>query len=97
MKIDNYHRIIVQKIYNDLKSSQQVKKGEGSPQEQEKDTFVMSSEAKQIQEYLNELKTSEANREERIQQLKEKIEAGNYKVDTELLARKMLDMEEGKE
>ena len=95
MKIDNHNSIIGKKIYEELKNSQEPKKEEKpETQKASRDSVNISSEARLIQETLNEVKNHEVSREEKVQELKEKIEAGEYKVDTQALAQKMLELDE---
>ena len=95
MKIDNHNSIIGKKIYEELKNSQEPKKEENpQTQKESRDSVNISSEARLIQETLNEVKNHEVSREEKVQELKEKIEAGEYKVDTQALAQKMLELDE---
>jgi len=95
MKIDNHNSIIGKKIYEELKNSQEPKKEEKpQTQKESRDSVNISSEARLIQETLNEVKNHEVSREEKVQELKEKIEAGEYKVDTQALAQKMLELDE---
>ena len=95
MKIDNHNSIIGKKIYEELKNSQEPKKEEKpQTQKESRDSVNISSEARLIQETINDSKNHEVSREEKVQQLKEKIEAGEYKVDTQALAQKMLELDE---
>lgn len=61
---------------------------------QSKDSFTMSNEAREIKKYLEEIKSFEVSQEEKIQVLKDKIQSGEYRVDPELLAKKILSIEE---
>ncbi|PKM82114.1 MAG: flagellar biosynthesis anti-sigma factor FlgM [Firmicutes bacterium HGW-Firmicutes-13] len=94
MKIDKHHHIIGKKIYEDLKKTKGQEAEEDKNVSQKKDTFTMSEEAKIIQKYLNEIKDLEGAREEKIKSLTDKIKSGEYKIDTELLAEKMLEIDE---
>lgn len=94
MKIDKYHHIMGKKAYENIKKTNIQEAEKDKNISQKKDSFTMSEKAKIIQKYLNETKDLESVRKEKIKSLTDKIKSGKYEVDTELLAKKMLEIEE---
>ncbi len=54
------------------------------------DTVVISDEAKQIQETLNQLHAIPDEDKEKVEQLKKEIENGTYEINAEKIAGKMI-------
>lgn len=94
MKINNYSISLGKKTYKKVLNTQ--KEAENTSKKTSassgKDVFSMSEEAKLLVNSLNETNKTEDG--EKNAALKEKIENGEYKVDVELLASKMLGVEE---
>ncbi len=94
MKIDNHNQKIAMKIYEKQQTNQAEEAVKEKASLQSKDAFTMSKEAKEIQKFLEEMKSFEVTREEKILLLKDKIQSGEYRIDPELLAKKILATEE---
>ena len=93
MKIDNHNQKIGMKIYEKQQKNQAEEAVKEKAASQSKDAFTMSNEAKEIQKYLKEIKSFDVSREEKILLLKEQIQSGEYQIDPELLAKKILTLE----
>lgn len=94
MKIDNQNQKIGMKIYEKQQTNQREEAIKEKTSPQSKDAFTMSNDAKEIQKYLEQIKSVEVSREEKILLLKDKIQSGEYRIDPELLAQKILATEE---
>lgn len=56
-----------------------------------KDQVDISQEAKSVGKYVQKAKTSDVDRKELVEELKNKVKKGQYKVDSEKLAEKIID------
>ncbi len=56
-----------------------------------KDQVDISQEAKSVGKYVQKAKTSDVDRKELVEELKNKVQKGQYKVDSEKLAEKIID------
>ncbi len=83
MKINN----VQQSIVNPYKANQMKAEQLEQKAKMKTDKLEISSEAKQ----LSEISSFTVERNERVQQLKEQVQAGNYEVDAEKLASSMLN------
>ena len=75
--------------YSDNKSVRNVKT-EKSTSLQQKDQVVLSSQAQEFAHILQSIKNSSEVREEKVKELAEKINSGNYKVTSQEVADKMI-------
>ena len=85
VKINNIKAGKIEQYYNQLKQNQK-KTVEGSKNDQIK----ISSQAKGILTAKAELKNRPQVRTEKVEELKAKLENGNYQIDSKKIAAKML-------
>ena len=85
MKINNIKAGKIEQYYNQLKKNQK-KNVEGS----QNDQIKISSQAKGILTAKAELKNRPQIRTEKVEELKAKLESGNYQIDSKKIAAKML-------
>ena len=84
VNIDAYVNQVQEKDKTDAASEQPEK------QQAKTDTVVLSDTAKAVQEAKTQLDSISDVREDKVAELKEQIENGTYKVDSEKLAEKMI-------
>ncbi|MCW3488764.1 flagellar biosynthesis anti-sigma factor FlgM [Dethiobacter alkaliphilus] len=88
MKINNNHGIQVNKLY---KAQADEKAKADRPQESAKgDKLSISGEAAKVQELVKAASELPEVRMERVEQLKEAIAKGEYKLDSKIIAAAML-------
>ncbi|MFW5736837.1 MAG: flagellar biosynthesis anti-sigma factor FlgM [Halanaerobium sp.] len=85
MKINNIQAGKINQYYKQLQQNQTDKSGTKN------DSTQISAKAKEIMNARNELKEMPQIREEKVAALKEKVQAGNYQVDSKKLAAKILN------
>ena len=88
MKIFNNN---IQKVLNAYNKNTNTKKVKESNRFSKKDEFSISKEAKEIQRAMKAAKNSPDIRKEKIQEIRERINSGNYNVDAKKIAEKMID------
>lgn len=88
MKIFNNN---IQKVLNAYNKNTNTKKVKESNRLSKKDEFSISKEAKEIQRAMKAAKNSPDIRKEKIQEIRERINSGNYNVDAKKIAEKMID------
>ena len=84
VNIDAYVNQVQEKDKADAASEQPEK------QQAKADTVVLSDTAKAVQEAKTQLESIPDVREDKVAELKEQVENGTYKVDSEKLAEKMI-------
>ena len=85
MKIDNIQLNKVSELYNKQKQDQKADKGEKG------DKLNISNKAVQFKEIKEELKASSDIRQEKVADIKKAVTKGNYDIDSEKVAEKILD------
>ncbi|MFW5855837.1 MAG: flagellar biosynthesis anti-sigma factor FlgM [Bacillota bacterium] len=88
MKINGPHLDKVQKLY------QQQKDKLKNQQEKKADKMDISGQAQDIKNLQKEIKNMPGIREKKVARLKDKIEKGEYRIDSRLLAKKLLNQPE---
>lgn len=85
MKIDNIQLNKISELYNKQKQDQKADKGEKG------DKLNISNKAVQFKEIKEELKASSDIRQEKVADIKKAVTKGNYDIDSEKVAEKILD------
>jgi len=85
MKIDNIQLNKIAELYNKQKQDQKAEKGEKG------DKLNISNKAVQFKGIKEELKASSDIRQEKVADLKKAVTKGNYEIDSEKVAEKILD------
>jgi len=85
MKIDNIQLNKIAELYNKQKQDRKAEKGEKG------DKLNISNKAVQFKEIKKELKASSNLRQEKVEDLKKAVTKGNYEIDSEKVAEKILD------
>ncbi|PUU87743.1 flagellar biosynthesis anti-sigma factor FlgM [Halanaerobium sp.] len=85
MKINNIQAGKINQYYKKLQQKQTEKSGSKN------DSTQISAKAKEIMTARAELKEIPQIREEKVAALKEKVQSGNYQVDSKKLAAKILN------
>lgn len=85
MKINNIQAGKINQYYKQLQQKQTDRSGTKN------DSTQISAKAKEIMTARAELKEMPQIREEKVAALKEKVQAGNYQVDSKKLAAKILN------
>ena len=85
MKIDNIQLNKIAELYNKQKQDNKAEKGEKG------DKLNISNKAVQFKEVKEELKASSDIRQEKVADLKDAVTKGNYEIDSEKVAEKILD------
>jgi len=85
MKINNIQAGKINQYYKKLQQKQTEKSGSKN------DSTQISAKAKEIMTARAELKEIPKIREEKVAALKEKVQSGNYQVDSKKLAAKILN------
>lgn len=85
MKINNIQAGKINQYYKQMQQKQTEKK------QTKDDSTRISAKAKEIMTARAELKKMPQVREEKVAALKEKVQSGNYQVDSEKLAAKILN------
>jgi negative regulator of flagellin synthesis FlgM len=85
MKINNIQAGKINQYYKKLQQKQTEKSGNKN------DSTQISAKAKEIMTARAELKKMPQIREEKVAALKEKVQSGNYQVDSKKLAAKILN------
>ena len=85
MKIDNIQLNKIAELYNKQKQERKAEKGEKG------DKLNISNKAVQFKEIKKELKASSNLRQEKVEDLKKAVTKGNYEIDSEKVAEKILD------
>jgi negative regulator of flagellin synthesis FlgM len=80
----------VVKAYGDQNKIGISSKVEKTISNQQPDEVVLSSQAQEFGQYLQKIKTMPEVREEVVKDLSDKIAAGNYQVDSQEIAEKIL-------
>ena len=78
------------KAYGDQTKINKTSKPEKSISSQQPDEVVLSTQAQEFGQYLQKIKAMPEVREAVVQELSEKIAAGNYQVDSQAIAEKIL-------
>ena len=87
MKINNANHLqMVNKLYK-----KNAKEGLENSKGQVKDRIEISNGSKQIQKYVDQIKSSKSYNQQRIENIKSQLESGSYKVSSEELAKKIVD------
>ena len=90
MKINNNNISKMLSAYNKQSLNTSKLKENESTRLKRKDEINISDEAKEIQSLMKKLKDMPEVRQEKINEIKEKINSGNYEIDPEKIAEKML-------
>jgi len=90
MKINNNNISKMLSAYNKQNLNTTKTKENESTRLKRKDEINISDEAKEIQSLMKKLKDMPEVRQEKINEIKEKINSGNYEIDPEKIAEKML-------
>jgi negative regulator of flagellin synthesis FlgM len=85
VKINNIKAGKIEQYYNQLKQNQKK-----TVEESKNDQINISSQAKGILTAKAELKNRPQVRTEKVEELKAKLEKGNYQIDSKKIAAKML-------
>ena len=85
MKITRVNQVL--EIYN----TNRVKKLEQSNKAEGKDVFALSKEAKDFQTAFNALSKVPDIRQEKVQEIKQKIQSGNYSITAQEVADKIVE------
>ena len=85
MKINNIQAGKINQYYKQMQQKQTEKK------QSKDDSTQISAKAKEIMTARTELKKVPQIREEKVAALKEKVQSGNYQVDSKKLAAKILN------
>ncbi|TWH45245.1 flagellar biosynthesis anti-sigma factor FlgM [Sporomusa sp. KB1] len=80
----------VVKAYGDQNKIGKNDKIEKTASKQQPDEVVLSSQAQEFGQYLQKIKAMPEVREEVVKELADKIAAGNYRVDSQAVAEKIL-------
>lgn len=80
----------ITKLYGDQTKVSKTAKSQSANSLQGKDEVILSSRAQEFSNLLQQAKNMPEVREDRVQELAEKIKSGNYKVSSEEVAEKML-------
>lgn len=75
----------------DIYSSNQTRKAERTGKSDRKDVFSLSKEGKDFQIALNALSQVPEIREEKVQDIKQRIQSGNYNINVQELADKIVE------
>lgn len=98
MKIDNSKEININNIYNENKLNAIKSKNESGEPEAVKDKIEISAESMGIGKYVDLIKGMPDVRTDKVEEIKNSIDSGNYKISSGELASKMLDaIKEAKE
>lgn len=93
MKIGNWNGIELSRLYKrQLEEKQEVKKH--SEDKPAADSLVISGEAAKMQELVKDASQQDEVRAERVRELKDAIEKGEYKPDSNKTAAAMLEQKE---
>jgi len=85
MKIDNVQLNKIAELYNKQKQDKKADNGEKG------DKLNISNKAVQFKEIKEELNSSSDIRQEKVADLKNAVTKGNYEIDSEKVAEKILD------
>lgn len=85
MKISRVDKIM--EVYNTSK----MKKIEKSKKKDEKDVLALSNQGKDFQSVLKAISKVPDIREEKVQEIKQKIQSGNYDISAEEVAEKIVE------
>lgn len=91
MKVNNSNEINISNIYNENKLKTIKCKNESGESEAVKDKIEISTESKGIGKYVDLIKGMPDVRTDKVEEVKNLIDSGNYKVSSSELASKILD------